>query len=167
MVVYDSELMTRVRRAIADVKREEYLAALVAFKDIQTDAEEGHFPTDGLSWYALVMALVERKYQPAVEMAKKAIELQFYRADHYVNLARIHVAAGDRKLAVEVVEKGLEIVPDDTALTQLREDLGIRQRPPLPFLDRKNPINRAVGRSRHATKSAEENERQEDDPDHE
>jgi tetratricopeptide (TPR) repeat protein len=159
MVAYDSELMTRVRRAIADVKREEYLAALVAFKDIQADAEEDHFPTDGLSWYALVVALVEKKYQPAVEMAKKAIELQFYRAEHYANLARIYLAAGKRKQAVETVEEGLRVVPEDAALRALREEIGVRQPPPVPFLDRKNPINRAVGRSRHV-KTAKEKQKE-------
>lgn len=150
MVVYDPETMTRVRRAIAEVEREEYLNALVLFVDIRQQTEGRPFPTDGLSHFALCLALVEKEYRTAIEMARKAIELQFYRAEHYLNLAKIYVATGDRKKAVEIADKGLSVIPDDAALRAYREELGLRQRPPVPFLDRSNPVNKSLGRAKAA-----------------
>lgn len=159
MVVYDPEMMTRVRRAIAEVEREEFLNALVSFAAIREETKGKPFPTDGLSYFALCLALVEKQYKPAIEMAKKAIELQFYQANHYVNLARIYVAAGDRKKAVEATEKGLKVVPEDPKLKAMRTELGVRQRPPVPFLDRSNPINVSMGRARRA-KDEDETDRE-------
>lgn len=162
MVVYDPETMTLVRRAIAEVEREEYLNAFVAFVDIRKSTEGKPFPTDGLSHFALCLALVEKKYYPAIEMAKKAIELQFYKAEHYLNLAKIYVAAGDRKKGVEVIEKGLGVVPDDESLRSYRRELGVRQRPPVPFLDRGNAINKSIGRARRTAGEKEPDEDQDD-----
>lgn len=162
MVVHDPETMTLVRRAIAEVEREEYLNAFVAFVDIGKSTEGKPFPTDGLSYFALCLALVEKKYRPAIEMARKAVELQFYKAEHYLNLAKIYVAAGDRKKGVEVIEKGLEVVPDDDSLKSYRRELGVRQRPPVPFLDRGNAINKSIGRSRRTTGKKETEGKQDD-----
>ena len=155
MVVYDPETMTRVRRAIAEVEREEYLNALVSFSNIRKETEGKPFPTEGLSYFALCLALVEKQYRPAIEMAKKAIELQFYKAEHYVNLGRIYVAAGDRKRGIEIVDKGLGVIPEDERLRAFRRELGIRQRKPVPFLDRSNPINKSLGRARSSKDDGE------------
>lgn len=163
MVVHDPETMTLVRRAIAQVEREEYLNAFVSFVDIRKATEGKPFPTDGLSYFALCLALVEKKYRPAIEMAKKAIELQFYKAEHYLNLAKIYVAAGDRKKGVEVVEKGLGVVPNDEALRSYRRELGLRQRPPVPFLDRSHAINKSLGRARRS--KGDDDSGEEDDTD--
>jgi len=36
--------------------------------------------------------------------------------------------------------------PRHTALLALRRSLGVRRRPPVPFLDRGNPVNVRIGR---------------------
>ncbi len=165
MVVYDPEIMTRVRRAIAEVEREEYLNALVSFAEIRKETEGRPFPTEGLSYFALCLALIEKQYRPAIEMAQKAIESQFYKGEHYVNLGRIYVAAGQRKKAVEVVDKGLGVIPQDERLRAFRRELGVRQRPPVPFLDRANPINKSLGRTRRSKGADEdvESEKEQDE----
>lgn len=156
MTVYDPETMTRVRRAIAEVEKEEYLNALVLFAEIRDETEGKQFPTEGLSHFALCVALVEKQFETAIEMAEKAIELQFFRGDHYLNLSRIHVCAGDRKKAVEVADRGLEVAPSDPKLAAYRKELGLRQPPPVPFLDRSNPVNKSLGRARRAKENEEE-----------
>src|SRR5204862_6932473 len=136
---------------------EEYLAALTQFLDIYGGEEP---PTllmttktaTGLSWFGLCLALVQKKIKPAIDLCKRAIELQFYSPDHHANLARVYVAAGNRKKAMEAVEAGLKIHPEDEALIAVRKSLGVRARPPVPFLDRKNPINVSLGMARHAKK---------------
>ena len=49
---------------------------------------------------------------------------------------------GSRKDAIESVERGLRAVPDNFLLLRLRKRLGVRQPPPIPFLDRHAPAQR-------------------------
>ena len=137
----------------------EYLAAINHFVDAYGDEEltlSSARTAEGLSFYGLCLALVQRKYKVAIDLCKRAIEMQFYGADHYANLARVYIAASMRKKAVETVEEGLRILPNDEVLLLLRKELGVRSRPVVPFLDRKNPINRSLGQSRHVRKGPEE-----------
>jgi len=109
---------------------------------------------NGLSFFGLCVALVSKKHKEAIELCKRAIELEFYNGDHYANLTRIYMAAGNRKKALETAEAGLKILPEHDDLRKARSELGVRSRPTLPFLDRSHPINVTFGQSRHAKKIA-------------
>jgi tetratricopeptide (TPR) repeat protein len=153
-------LAKRIDRAIVLTQDEEYLAALTEFLDIYggedpPPASLSAKTANGLSFFGLCLALVQKKFKPAIDLCKRAIELQFYNADHHANLARVYIAAGNRKKAVESVEAGLRIHPEDEYLHQVRKSLGIRARPAVPFLDRSNPINVSLGKARHAKTIAE------------
>jgi len=156
----------RIDQAVMLTRNEEYLAALTDFMDIYGGEEP---PTllmttktaTGLSWFGVCLALVQRKFKPAIDLCKRAIELQFYSADHHANLARVYLAAGNRKKALESLEAGLKIHPEDEYLLQVRKTLGIRARPAVPFLDRSNPINVSLGQARHARKIAEKEAKKE------
>jgi hypothetical protein len=65
------------------------------------------------------------------------------------------VAAGNRKKAVDTAEAGLKLVPEHDDLLEVRKSLGVRSRPPVPFLDRSNPVNVNLGQARHAKKVAD------------
>ena len=150
----------RIDEAVMLTRNEEYLAALTEFMDIYGGEEP---PTmlmtsktaTGLSWFGVALALVQKKFKPAIDLCKKAIELQFYSADHQGNLARVYLAAGNRKKALEAVETGLKMHPEDEYLLSVRKSLGVRARPPVPFLHRSNPINVSLGMARHSKKIAE------------
>jgi tetratricopeptide (TPR) repeat protein len=151
-------ILQRIDEAVELTKEEEYLRALTIFLDV-FGGEDPPSPmlssktATGLSHFGLCLALVQKKMKPAIDLCKRAIELQFYNVDHYANLARVYVAAGNRKKAIETVEQGLKIHPDDELLTEVRRQLGIRSRPPVPFLDRSHPINVTLGQARHAKKA--------------
>jgi hypothetical protein len=68
----------------------------------------------------------------------------------------VYVAAGNRKKALETIDAGLKLMPDDDSLLAVRKSLGVRAKPAVPFLDRAHPINVTLGQSRHAKKVAEE-----------
>jgi tetratricopeptide (TPR) repeat protein len=155
-----ASLSKKIDYAVILTKNEEYLAALTEFMDIYggedpPSASVSSKTATGLSYFALCLALVQKKFKPAIDLCKRAIVLQFYSAEHHANLARVYVAAGNRKKAMEAVEGGLKIHPEDDALLAVRNSLGVRARPPVPFLDRSNPINVSLGLSRHAKKIAE------------
>ncbi|HXH92459.1 MAG TPA: tetratricopeptide repeat protein, partial [Thermoanaerobaculia bacterium] len=142
---------------------EEYLRALTIFLDTY-GAEDASSPlilsktaksATGLSYFGLCLMLVQKKTKQAIDLCKRAIELEFYDGNHYANLARVYVAAGNRKKALETVQQAMKDHREDAALLQVRRELGIRSAPPVPFLDRSNPINVTLGQSRHAKKVAQ------------
>jgi tetratricopeptide (TPR) repeat protein len=105
-----------------------------------------------MSWFGLTIALVRKQIKPAVDLCKRAIDLEFYNGDHYANLARVYLAANNRKKALDTVEQGLKLNPEHGYLRSVRQSLGVRAAPAVPFLDRANPINVSLGQARHAKK---------------
>ena len=152
-----TDILTRIDDAVGLTKNEEYLRALTLFLDVY-GGEDPPSPmlssktATGLSYFGLCLALVQKKFKPAIDLCKRALELQFYNVDHYANLARVYVAAGNRKKAIETVEQGLKAHEDDETLLAVRRELGVRAKPPVPFLDRAHPINITLGQARHAKK---------------
>ena len=152
-----TDILKRIDEAVELTKEEEYPRALTIFLDVY-GGEEPPSPmlssktATGLSYFGLCLALVQKKFKPAIDLCKRAIELQFYNVDHYANLARVYVAAGNRKKALETVEQGLKPHPEDEALLKVRQQLGVRAKPPVPFLVRAHPINVTLGQARHAKK---------------
>ena len=147
----------RIDDAVMLTRAEEYLSALTMFMDVYGGEDPPNLlmttkTATGLSWFGLSLALVQRKFKPAIDLCKRAIELQFYSADHHANLARVYLAAGNRKKALESVESGLKIHAEDDYLLSVRKLLGVRARPAVPFLDRGNPINVSLGLARHHKK---------------
>ncbi|HEX7190731.1 MAG TPA: hypothetical protein VF381_04070 [Thermoanaerobaculia bacterium] len=149
---------SKLERAIDLTKDEEYLSALTVFLDVfgSEDAPplQAAKAASALSYFGLCLALVSRKYKPAIDLCKRAIDLEFYHGEHYANLTRVYVAAGNRKKALETAEAGLKVAPEDDELLRARSELGVRSRPAVPFLDRSNPINVSLGQSRYAKKLA-------------
>jgi tetratricopeptide (TPR) repeat protein len=150
----------KIQEGIVATRQEDYLEALTLFLDIYGTEEQppisGAKASEGLSYFGLCLALVSKKYKTAIDLCKRAIDLQFYNGDHYANLAKVYVAAGNRKKALETTESGLKLLPDHDGLLAVRKTIGVRARPALSILDRSNPINVSLGQSRHAKRVAEE-----------
>lgn len=151
--------MASVEEAILAARQGDFLRSLTAFLDIygHDDAPPIRNPKDatGLSFFGLSLAVMQKKFKPAIDLCRRAIELEFYNGDHYANLARVYTIAGNRKKALETIEQGLKVGPENDYLLATRRELGVRARPALPFLDRAHPINVSLGQSRHAKKVAE------------
>ena len=152
-------LLRRIDRAILMSDQGQYLEALTEFLDIYGTEDSPPLNSakaaSGLSYFGLCLALVQKKYRAASDLCKRAIDLEFYNGDHYANYARVYMLVGNRKKALETVENGLKIAPENDALRKVRQELGVRARPAVPFLDRSHPINVSLGQARHAKKSAE------------
>jgi tetratricopeptide (TPR) repeat protein len=153
-----SNILRRIDEAILMTEAGDHLKALTAFLEIYGTDEAPPLNSakaaSGLSFFGLSLALVQRKYKAAIDLCKRALDLEFYNGDHYANLTRVYMAAGNRKKAIETAEAGLKIVPDYDELVKVRRELGVRARPTVPFLDRAHPINVSIGQVRHAKKAA-------------
>jgi tetratricopeptide (TPR) repeat protein len=156
-------VLRRIDEAVLMTDRGEYLQALTAFVDIYGTEDSPPLNSakaaSGLSYFGLCLALVQKKYRPAVELCKRALDLEFYNGDHYANLARVYMLMGNRKKAVETADAGLKIASDNDLLMKVRGELGIRSRPAVPFLDRSHPINVSLGQARHSKKAPESEKR--------
>ena len=95
---------------------------------------------------------MQRNFKVAIDLCRRAIDLEFYNGDHYANLARVYLAVGHRRKALDTVESGLKVAPEHEELVKVREKIGVRARPAVPFLDRSHPINVTLGQARHAKK---------------
>ena len=152
-----------VEQAIQAARSEDFLRALTLFADVYGNDEAAPIRTPkdagGLSWFGLALALMQKKIKLAIDLCRRAIELEFYNGDHYANLARVYIAAGNRKKALETLEQGLKLIPEHDYMLQVRKGMGVRARPALPFLDRAHPINVSLGQSRAAKKYADAEKR--------
>jgi tetratricopeptide (TPR) repeat protein len=152
--------MQTIDEAVRLSRHGEFLQALTRFLEVY--GTENAPPLNnpraavGLSYFGLCLALVQKKYRPAIDLCRRALDLEFYNGDHYVNLARVYLAAGQRRKAVDIAESGLKLLPDHEDLQRVRRSLGVRERPPVPFLNRSHPINVTLGQARHAKKSEPE-----------
>jgi tetratricopeptide (TPR) repeat protein len=150
---------SKIDEAIRAAQAEDHLRALNLFIEIYgSETATMRTPKDasGLSYFGLALALVRKQFKPAIDLCRRAMELEFYNPNHYANLARVYSAAGNRKKAVDTAEQGLKLHPEDDYLIHVRQSLGVRAAPAVPFLDRANPINVTLGQARHAKKLAEE-----------
>jgi tetratricopeptide (TPR) repeat protein len=141
-------------QAIAQTAEGEYLPALNLFLEVFGEGVPAG--TRGASEFALCLALVNREYDRAIGLAEAALENDPERGSNFWNLAKIYIAAGERKRAVEIVDRGLELQPENERLLEIRNDLGKRARPPLPFLGRNNALNQAIGRRRYMKRQQRE-----------
>ena len=146
----------QIDEAIRATREEDYLRAYTLFLEIY--GSEVAPPLDdpkavtGLSFFGLCVALVQKKFKPAIDLCRRAVDQQFYNADHYLNLAKVYMAGGNRKKAVETADTGLKEHNDYTPLVEFRKTLGVRARPAVPCLDRSHPINVTLGQARAAKK---------------
>jgi hypothetical protein len=84
-----------------------------------------------------------------LKLCQRAIELEFYQPENYLNLARTHLLAKNRGGAFQAVAQGLQIDPHHPELLELKQGLGARRPAVIPFFSRHHPINRLLGRLRH------------------
>ena len=150
---------SQIDEAIRAAREDDFLRALTIFLDVygSDDTPRIRAPKDaaGLSFFGLALALMRREIKPAIDLCRRAIELEFYNGDHYANLSRVYAAGGNRRKAIETAEQGLKLVPEHDYLLSVRKSFGLRSDPYVPFLDRTNPINVSLGQARHAKKIAE------------
>ncbi len=98
------------------------------------------------SYYGLALALVERRFNRALELCRSAAKEEFFNPELYHNLARVHLAFGFKAEGIRYLRRGLMIDPGNTAMTTELRRLGTRRSPVLAFLPRRHLLNRMLGR---------------------
>jgi tetratricopeptide (TPR) repeat protein len=133
------------RRGRALLAEERHSEALESFRSAhQIDRANPRYR----SFYGLGLALVERRFEKALELCRSAAKEEFFNPELYHNLARVHMAFGFKSEAIRYLRRGLMIDPANLGLAQDLARLGRRRLPVLQFLPRNHPVNRWLGRMR-------------------
>lgn len=119
------------------------------------DDRQGDLPGLFYSYLGFGIARFDRRVREGLQLCEAAVKKEFYQPENYLNLARTELLAGQREAAVEAIAAGRRIDPDHGGLAALQEELGNRRPPVLPFLSRRNPLNRLLGRLRHDLRGEE------------
>jgi len=143
----------RVREAIRLTRQGKCDEALALFES-HLPALSGGSITDrrvaaaAFSFYGLCVAVVRRKYAQAVEYCNVSLKANFMDPDHRANLAQVYLERGDRRKAVETLNAGLRLEPNNTQINLIFDRIGRRQPPVISFLSRDNPLNIWLGKRR-------------------
>lgn len=97
------------------------------------------------SYLAYCRAQIDGIYREAVDICMEARKADPKNSEIYLNLGRVHLLAGNRKQALQVFRLGLRQERNNRIINELNA-LGQRKAPPVPFLDRGNPINKYLGK---------------------
>jgi tetratricopeptide (TPR) repeat protein len=96
------------------------------------------------SYIAYCRAMTRGSYRESIALCMDARKDEPKNSDIYLNLGKIHLLAGNRKQAIQVFQLGLR-QQRNTKISAELGALGVRKAPPLPFLERSNPVNKYLG----------------------
>ena len=99
-----------------------------------------------LSHYGLTLVLVEGDRQRGIRFCEEALRRGPPTSEYLVNLARALVQTRNKEQAVRALARAQELAPDDPRVRAEFDTLGLRRRPPIPFLPRDFFLNRWLGR---------------------
>jgi tetratricopeptide (TPR) repeat protein len=107
-----------------------------------------------LSYYGCLEAIIHKNYAFGIETCLRAINMldettpfgqEIFYPTFYLNLGRVHLAAQNRRDAVEAFQKGLSYDSENKDLLWEMKKIGARRKPVIPYLKRTNPINKYIG----------------------
>ena len=110
--------------------------------------EEGCRDPKVLSYGGLLVATEEGDVKTGLGWCERAVEIAFYDAQMYLNLARLHERTGWKTQATQVLRKGLRINPGNEKLLVEINRVSPRTPDVIPDLPRKPIVNRTLGKLR-------------------
>lgn len=114
------------------------------------------FPADPflLSYYGCLIAIVENNSKEGIRICEDAIKMlntsmpfgsEFFYPVFYLNLGRAYLKNNKKTAAIQAFREGLKNDPENKDILWEIRKMGTRKPPPLPFLSRKNRINKYIG----------------------
>ena len=137
------------RKGLKALEENRHLEGLAYFEAALNLEERAGSPaprTKYLSFYGLALALAAGRTEEATEMCERALSMEFYNPDMYLNVARVYLAAGQRRRAHKALCQGLRLEKGHSGLIAEIRKMGIRKRLSFPFLGRGHVLNRVTGK---------------------
>ncbi len=141
-VMQEFELKELFSRGVATIEAGDTANGLLLLeKSEEAYLEEPLF----CSYLAVCIARERHDFDTAVQLCRDAIAVEPRRVEHYLNLGRVRLAAGERKEAIRLFRNGLLHGSSDSIQAELAR-LGWRKPPVIPALDRGHPLNVILGK---------------------
>jgi tetratricopeptide (TPR) repeat protein len=102
---------------------------------------------DRAGWYSYLGYCIARErgqQRKGLELCLNSLVAEPDNPEHYFNLGRVHLLAGDRVEALRILREGIHR-GDCPGILKLLESLGNRRPPVVPALSRDNPVNKYLG----------------------
>lgn len=115
-----------------------------ALKAFEKAYKEDKARPEYMSYYGLCKA-IKGEIGLGLELCTRAIKEDFSKPDFYLNLAKVYLAAGNKKGALKVIQKGLKFDPNSEEMNKILVELGFRAKSVIPGLNRSNPVNKYLG----------------------
>jgi tetratricopeptide (TPR) repeat protein len=93
---------------------------------------------------AYCLAKERRQFQQAMALCREALQTEPDNPDHYYQLSRIYMTAGQKRQAIKSLRKGLKFKRHQPSIDELNR-LGSRKKPVFSSLPREHIINRSAG----------------------
>jgi len=132
---------------LKQLKAEELLAALAAFRQAIKNSIDDEYSSLYASYHGLVNARLGNPN--GLRQCRLAAHFEENHADVFLNLARVEVLEGNRARALDALRSGIRLDPSHAVLRQMRNELGVRRRPCIGWLNRENKVNQALGKITH------------------
>ncbi|MFQ5700670.1 MAG: tetratricopeptide repeat protein [Acidobacteriota bacterium] len=138
------------QKGLRALEARRYLEGLAYFESALNLEERMGISSAGrvryLSYYGLALSLAAGRTEDAIEMCKRAVAVEFYNPDLYLNLARVYLSAGELRKAHRATVRGLHLEGRHPGLLAIRKRMGMRRRPAFTFLPRRHVLNRLTGK---------------------
>lgn len=142
-----TELNQAALQGIEACKKGQWKEGLAVLgKVAEADRQGAELNGQFYSYLGYGIARYERRVKEGLALCQHSIKLQFYEPENYLNLARVHLLARNRRKAVEALNRALKLNASNPGAIALAREIGWRRRPVIPFLPRSNFFNRLLGR---------------------
>jgi tetratricopeptide (TPR) repeat protein len=99
-----------------------------------------------MSYYGVCLASVSGRLKEGLALCEKAAAKEFFRAEMFLNLAKVYMKIGNRGKAHDALRKGMSLDRENKDIKRELDKMGVRRPPVLPFLDRNSGINKFAGK---------------------
>ncbi|HVR97137.1 MAG TPA: hypothetical protein VMW27_11020 [Thermoanaerobaculia bacterium] len=147
------EIAGALHRGIDCCRRGDWDQGLLYLGRVAEASDRSALPGLFYSYLGYGIARCQNRVAEGLKLCEHSVKLEFYQPENYLNLARTCLLGKDRAGAVRAIRRGLKIDSQHPELLILYRELGMREAPVLPFLDRGNPLNQILGRIRYALRS--------------
>lgn len=135
-----SRLSYLIHNGLTAIEEGNTLMALLFFQDAAVLART---PTI-VSSLGFCLASEQGQIQRGLSYCREALQKEPANALHYLNLGRVYLLAGQKRLAIQSFRKGLKFERQQGIVAEMRK-LGLRQEPFFSSLRRENLLNRYLG----------------------
>jgi tetratricopeptide (TPR) repeat protein len=137
--------MNEFRKGVELLKNEYPQKALLSLRRAyESDKHNAYYS----SFLGLAIARAQRKWVQASELCEIAVQLKPNEVQFHLNLGEVYASAGMREKALDKLDYALGLFGEDARLRHARDKVVNRRAPLLPFLGRKNFMNRELGKLR-------------------